>query len=41
VDENSTNIWKQGWFKANVGPEGELVEAWHTHVDNLTRAMLE
>jgi hypothetical protein len=37
VDENSTNIWKQGWIKANLGLERDLAEAWNTHVDNLTR----
>jgi len=27
VDENSTNIWKQGWIKANLGLERDLAEA--------------
>jgi hypothetical protein len=28
---------EKGWLKANLGIEGDLAEAWKTHVDNLTR----
>ena len=30
VDENSTNIQKQGWLKANLGLERDLTKAWKT-----------
>jgi hypothetical protein len=39
VDAKSTNIWQQGWLKAHsLGLEGDLAEAWNTHVDNLIRS---
>jgi hypothetical protein len=30
VNENSTNIQKQGWLKANLGLERDLTKAWKT-----------